>query len=162
LLRKSAAPPSAPTTHERRHSELLLAAAVSLEPMQATLRWLALTLAGLSGAVWLGGGGGGRRGGRPGAGPARRGAGAGGRGGGARGGGRGAREGGGGWPRPFTGLLDRLQEAFEPQGRFTGDASHQPRTPLTAMLGQVEVALRRERPAEEYRRVLGLVRDQAD
>jgi signal transduction histidine kinase len=61
----------------------------------------------------------------------------------------------------FNDLLGRLQEAFERQRRFTGDASHQLRTPLAAMLGQVEVALRRERPPEDYRRVLGLVRDQA-
>jgi len=57
----------------------------------------------------------------------------------------------------FNGLLDRLNEAFQRQRQFTGDASHQLRTPLAAMRGQVEVALRRDRPAEEYRRVLGLV-----
>ncbi len=61
----------------------------------------------------------------------------------------------------FNGLLDRLQEAFERQRRFTGEASHQLRTPLAILLGQVEVALRRDRPAEEYRRVLGIVADQA-
>jgi heavy metal sensor kinase len=61
----------------------------------------------------------------------------------------------------FNDLLARLQEAFERQRRFTGDASHQLRTPLAAMLGQVEVALRRERSGDDYRRVLGLVRDQA-
>jgi len=54
----------------------------------------------------------------------------------------------------FNGLLDRLEEAHERQRRFTGDASHQLRTPLTALLGQVEVALRQPRPADEYRRVL--------
>jgi heavy metal sensor kinase len=64
--------------------------------------------------------------------------------------------------RAFNGLLDRLQESFDRQRRFTGEASHQLRTPLTAMLGQVEVALRRERPAEEYQRVLGSVRQQAN
>jgi signal transduction histidine kinase len=63
--------------------------------------------------------------------------------------------------RTANGLLDRLQEAFERQRRFTGDASHQLRTPLAAMLGQAEVALRRDRPPEEYRRVLALVHDQA-
>jgi two-component system, OmpR family, sensor kinase len=63
--------------------------------------------------------------------------------------------------RTVNGLLDRLQEAFERQRRFTGDASHQLRTPLAAMLGQAEVALRRDRPPEEYRRVLALVHDQA-
>jgi heavy metal sensor kinase len=61
----------------------------------------------------------------------------------------------------FNGLLDRLHEAFERQRRFTGDASHQLRTPLAALLGQVDVALRRERSADDLRRVLSLVRDQA-
>jgi signal transduction histidine kinase len=61
----------------------------------------------------------------------------------------------------FNGLLARLQEAFERQSRFTGDASHQLRTPLAALLGQIEVALRRERSADDYRRVLSLVHDQA-
>jgi signal transduction histidine kinase len=62
----------------------------------------------------------------------------------------------------FNDLLGRLQESFERQRRFTGDASHQLRTPLTAVLGQVEVALRRERTPEEYRAVLAKVRMQAD
>jgi two-component system OmpR family sensor kinase len=61
----------------------------------------------------------------------------------------------------FNGLLGRLHEAFSRQARFTGDASHQLRTPLAVMLGQVDVALRRERPAEDYKRTLRLVRDQA-
>jgi two-component system, OmpR family, sensor kinase len=64
--------------------------------------------------------------------------------------------------RSFNGLLDRLQEAFERQRRFTGDASHQLRTPLTAMLGQVEVGLRRDRPPEDYRHVLAMVQEQAN
>jgi len=63
--------------------------------------------------------------------------------------------------RAFNNLLDRLQESFQRQQRFTGDASHQLRTPLAAMLGQVEVALRRERPAEEYQRVLTTVQQKA-
>ncbi len=54
-------------------------------------------------------------------------------------------------------LLDRLQESFERQRRFTGDASHQLRTPLTAILGQVDLALRQDRDVEEYKRVLGIV-----
>jgi signal transduction histidine kinase len=61
----------------------------------------------------------------------------------------------------FNGLLDRLGEAFARQARFTGDASHQLRTPLAVMLGQIDVALRRDRPADEYRQTLSLVRDQA-
>jgi HAMP domain-containing protein len=54
----------------------------------------------------------------------------------------------------FNELLARLQDSLERQRRFTGEASHQLQTPLTAMLGQMEVALRRERDPDEYRRVL--------
>ncbi|HQZ67906.1 MAG TPA: ATP-binding protein [Planctomycetaceae bacterium] len=59
--------------------------------------------------------------------------------------------------RSFNHMLDRLQLSFERQRRFTGDASHQLRTPLTAILGQVEVALRRDRSGEEYKQVLETV-----
>ncbi len=54
----------------------------------------------------------------------------------------------------FNGLLGRLHEALERQERFTGDASHQLRTPLTALISEIELARRRDRPPEEYRRVL--------
>ena len=62
----------------------------------------------------------------------------------------------------FNGLLTRLQESFERQNRFTGEASHQLRTPLSVMLGQIEVALRRERDPEEYRQILGTAHAQAE
>lgn len=61
----------------------------------------------------------------------------------------------------FNDLLARLRVAYERQRGFSSDASHQLRTPLTVLIGQVEVALRRDRPAEEYRRVLNLVHGQA-
>jgi signal transduction histidine kinase len=54
----------------------------------------------------------------------------------------------------FNGLLDRLHESAERHRRFAGDASHQLRTPLAALLGQIEVALRRDRTPGEYRDVL--------
>ncbi len=56
--------------------------------------------------------------------------------------------------RAFNELLARLHIAFERQRRFNGDASHQLRTPLTVLIGQIEVALRHERSGEEYRRAL--------
>lgn len=59
--------------------------------------------------------------------------------------------------RAFNQLLDRLQEAFERQRRFTGEASHQLRTPLTVLLGQIEVTLVRDRATEEYKRVLTIL-----
>ena len=51
-------------------------------------------------------------------------------------------------------MLARLQAAFGEMQRFAADAAHELRTPLTALKGGIEVALRAERPAEEYRRVL--------
>lgn len=50
--------------------------------------------------------------------------------------------------------FERLHAAYERQTRFTADASHELRTPVTAIRSQVEVALRRERPAHEYRETL--------
>lgn len=60
----------------------------------------------------------------------------------------------------FNGLLDRLSDAFDRQQRFAGDASHQLRTPLAALLGQVQLARRRERSTEEYQRVLDRVHNE--
>ena len=51
-------------------------------------------------------------------------------------------------------MLARLEEAFTQVRRFAADAAHELRTPLTALKGGIEVALRTERPREEYRRVL--------
>ncbi len=61
----------------------------------------------------------------------------------------------------FNGLMTRLQESFERQKRFTGEASHQLRTPLSVMLGQMEVALRRDRLADDYRHALTTAHAQA-
>ena len=61
----------------------------------------------------------------------------------------------------FNGLLARLEESFERQRRFTGDASHQLRTPLAAILGQVEVSLRQPRSAHDYHETLETVHGRA-
>jgi signal transduction histidine kinase len=58
--------------------------------------------------------------------------------------------------RTVNALLDRLGESMDRQQRFAADAAHQLCTPLTSLQGQVELALRQERPPDEYRRVLGL------
>lgn len=54
----------------------------------------------------------------------------------------------------FNRLLDRLEESVEAMQRFTADASHELRTPLSILRTGLEVTLRKDRPAEEYREVM--------
>ena len=55
-------------------------------------------------------------------------------------------------------LIERLHVALEANRRFAADAAHELRSPVTAMAGEIDVALRRERSADEYRETLSLVR----
>ncbi len=48
----------------------------------------------------------------------------------------------------------RLEAAFLQQTRFTSDAAHELRTPVTVLLTQTQMALARERTAGEYRETL--------
>lgn len=57
-------------------------------------------------------------------------------------------------------MLDRLHGALEANRRFAGDASHELRGPLTAMLGEIDVTLKRDRTGDDYRRSLRLLREQ--
>ena len=54
----------------------------------------------------------------------------------------------------FNEMISKLEQAFERERRFTADASHELRTPLAVLRGDIEVALRRDRSLEEYKRVL--------
>jgi signal transduction histidine kinase len=56
-------------------------------------------------------------------------------------------------------MLDRLHGAVEANRRFAADASHELRSPLTAMLGEIDVTLKRPRLAADYRESLVIVRD---
>jgi heavy metal sensor kinase len=52
--------------------------------------------------------------------------------------------------RTFDGMLARIEDAFERQRRFTGDAAHELRTPLSLMRSRLDVTLARRRSPEEY------------
>lgn len=54
----------------------------------------------------------------------------------------------------FNDMLGGLQRSIEMQKRFVSDVSHEIRSPLTALRGSIEVALRRRRSVEDYEDVL--------
>lgn len=54
----------------------------------------------------------------------------------------------------FDAMLARIEDAFERQRRFAGDAAHELRTPLSVMRSQVDLALAKPRTAAEYEEAL--------
>ena len=55
----------------------------------------------------------------------------------------------------FDAMLERMEDAFARQTRFSGDAAHELRTPLTLMRGQIDLALNHPRTPAEYQEALG-------
>ena len=51
-------------------------------------------------------------------------------------------------------MFEALESSFKSQKRFTADASHELRMPLTILKGEIEVALRHPRSEQEYRSLL--------
>ena len=58
--------------------------------------------------------------------------------------------------------LERLETALQRIRRFTADASHELRTPVALIQATAELALRREREAEEYRQSLRQIQVEAE
>jgi heavy metal sensor kinase len=54
----------------------------------------------------------------------------------------------------FNEMLDGIQYSVDAQKRFTAAVSHEVRSPLTSLRGNIEVALRKKRTPEEYENLL--------
>ncbi len=57
--------------------------------------------------------------------------------------------------RTLNQMLERIDKAFASVRTFTGNASHELRTPISLLRTEIEVALYRPRDSEEYREILG-------
>jgi heavy metal sensor kinase len=57
-------------------------------------------------------------------------------------------------------LLDRVSQKHEQLIRFTSDASHELRSPLTALRTAIEIAMQQPRSNEGYRELLGMLGEQ--
>jgi heavy metal sensor kinase len=64
--------------------------------------------------------------------------------------------------RTFDDMLARIDDAFDRQRRFTGDAAHELRTPLSMMRSQLDLALARPRSAAFYQEALQRLDDDVD
>ncbi|MFY9856265.1 MAG: ATP-binding protein [Terracidiphilus sp.] len=57
-------------------------------------------------------------------------------------------------------MLERIEKAFASVRTFTGNASHELRTPISLLRTEIEVALIRPRDSEEYRTILGRLHEE--
>lgn len=56
--------------------------------------------------------------------------------------------------KTLNAMFDRIEEAFKLQKQFTADASHELKTPLTILLGEIEVTLNNPRTTQDYVSIL--------
>ncbi len=54
----------------------------------------------------------------------------------------------------FNFMLDKLDDSFSKIKRFSNDVSHELKTPLTVIRGEIEIGLRKDRTNNEYRNIL--------
>ena len=62
----------------------------------------------------------------------------------------------------FNGLLERLEKSFDLQKMFVANVSHELKTPITNIIGEVEVAVSKDRTSAEYKNTLQSVLVEAD
>lgn len=54
----------------------------------------------------------------------------------------------------FNRMLNRLEESFNNQKMFVSNVAHELRTPLAALIGELEIALLKDRTTDEYKDVI--------
>jgi len=54
----------------------------------------------------------------------------------------------------FNHMIEKLQRSFDQMKRFTADASHELKTPLSVLQSEIEFGLKRPRSPEEYQEIL--------
>lgn len=54
----------------------------------------------------------------------------------------------------FNALLERLEASFNSQKMFVSNVSHEMRTPLAALIAELDLALQKERTGEQYRKAM--------
>ncbi|RYF94331.1 MAG: HAMP domain-containing histidine kinase [Chitinophagaceae bacterium] len=64
--------------------------------------------------------------------------------------------------KTFNRMLDRLQTSFDIQNNFVSNASHELKTPLTAIIGEADIVLSKQRSPEEYRQALEVILKEAE
>jgi len=62
----------------------------------------------------------------------------------------------------FNKLLDRLETSFDAQKAFIRNASHEIRNPLTAIMGEAEVAISKSRTNEEYTESMQVILEESE
>lgn len=56
----------------------------------------------------------------------------------------------------FNKMLDRLEHSFDAQKHFVSNISHELRTPLATIVGELQIALTKDRTSAEYKEVISL------
>ena len=60
----------------------------------------------------------------------------------------------------FNGMIDRLQRSFSKVAQFSADVSHELKTPLTVLKGEIDVCLKKDRETTEYVETLHVLKKQ--
>jgi len=61
----------------------------------------------------------------------------------------------------FNAMIKRIKDGVEQLDRFNSDVSHELKTPLTVIQGEVEIALRKSREPQEYEKALKIIQKQS-